>query len=143
LSEDFRDRPTHVGIVVDQRHVQSLREHQGRADLEHGVRGHIEEELRMTPVWSGTPEVPLAVDVECYAGYRGEETPRRFGLAAARIEIAEVVDRWLAPDHRYFKVRDGPGDLYILRNDVASKRWELTFFRRRANGAEASSPPTD
>lgn len=31
----------------------------------------------------------------------------------------------------------------ILRNDVASKRWELTFLRRRANGAETSSPPTD
>jgi uncharacterized protein with PIN domain len=48
--------------------------------------------------------------VECYAGYRGEEMPRRFGFAGAKIEIAEVVDRWLAPDHRYFKVRDGDGD---------------------------------
>jgi len=50
--------------------------------------------------------------VECYAGYRGEETPRRVGLAGAKIEIAEVVDRWLAPDHRYFKVREVDGDLY-------------------------------
>jgi hypothetical protein len=90
---------------------------------------------------SGTPGLPLPVDVECHAGYRGEETPRRFGLAAARIEIAEVVDRWLAPDHRYFKVRDGDGDLYILRYDIASGRWELTFFRRGANRAERSSPP--
>jgi hypothetical protein len=92
---------------------------------------------------SGTPGTPLAVDVECYAGSRGEETPRRFGLAEAKIEIAEIVDRWLAPDHRYFKVRDGDGDLYILRNGVASERWELTFFRRRANGAEMASPATD
>ena len=94
-------------------------------------------------MWSGTPGPPLAVDVECYAGYRGEETPRRFGLADAKIEIADIVDRWLAPDHRDFKVRDGDGDLYILRNDVASERWQLTFFRRRANGAETSSPATD
>ena len=43
LSEDFRD-PTNVG-VVGQRHVHSLREHQGRADLEHRVSGHIEEKL--------------------------------------------------------------------------------------------------
>jgi hypothetical protein len=71
------------------------------------------------------------------------ETPRRFGLVRAKIEIAEVVDRWLAPDHRYFKVQDVDGDLYILRHDVASKRWEVTFFRRRPNGAESSSPPTD
>jgi hypothetical protein len=27
--------------------------------------------------------------------------------------------------------RCGDGDLYILRNDVAFERWELTFFRRR------------
>jgi hypothetical protein len=94
-------------------------------------------------MWSETPELPLAVNVECYAGYRGEETPRRFALAGAKIEIADVVDRWLATDHRYFKVRDSDGDLYILRNDVASERWELTFFRRRASGAEQSSSPTE
>ena len=93
-------------------------------------------------MWSATPGL-LPVAVECYAGYRGEETPRRFGLAEAKIEVAEVVDCWLAPEHRYFKVRDRDGDLYILRNDVASERWELTFFRRRATGAEPSSPPTD
>ena len=94
-------------------------------------------------MWSGTRGLPLAGDVECDAGYRGEETPRRFGLAEAKIEIAEIVDRWLAPDHRYFKVRDGDGDLYILRNDVASERWELTFFRRRATRAEMPLPPRD
>jgi hypothetical protein len=86
---------------------------------------------------------PLRVDVECYAGHRGEETPRRFGFTGARIEIAEVVDRWLDPDHRYFKVRDGRGDIYILRNDVASETWELTFFRRHADGGEPSSPAED
>jgi len=70
------------------------------------------------------------VAVECYAGYRGEETPRRFTVAGRRqVEIAEVVDRWLAPDHRYFKVQDAQGDLYILRNDVAADRWELTSCR--------------
>lgn len=69
------------------------------------------------------------VDVECYAGYRGEETPRRFRLGDRQIDIADVVDSWLAPNHRYFKVQDAQGDLYILRNDVAADRWELTSFR--------------
>jgi hypothetical protein len=73
---------------------------------------------------------PLEVDVECYAGHRGEQTPRRFRLAGGAIEVADVVDQWLSPDHRYFKVRDRQGDVYILRHDVASQRWELTFFRR-------------
>jgi hypothetical protein len=62
------------------------------------------------------------VDVECHAGYRGEETPRRFRLGERHVEIAEVIDSWLAPDHRYFKVRDTQSDLHILRSDVAADR---------------------
>ncbi len=79
------------------------------------------------------PEFPV-VEVECHAGYRGEETPRRFRLAGHGIEIANVVDRWLAPDHRYFKVQDAQGDLYILRQDLAADRWELTWFHRAHPG---------
>jgi len=85
------------------------------------------------------PTFPV-VDVECYAGYRGEETPRRFRLGERQIEIAEVVDSWLAPDHRYFKVQDTEGDTYILRNDVAGDRWELTWVRRRTNGGTGPPP---
>ncbi len=86
-----------------------------------------------------TPAFPV-VDVECYAGYRGGETPRRFHLGERQIEIAEVVNSWLAPDHRYFKVQDTQGDLYLLRNDVAFDRWELILFRRGTNGGV--TPPT-
>ena len=82
----------------------------------------------------------LHIEVDCYAGYRGEETPRRFGYAGAQIEIVDVLDRWLAPDHRYFKVRDRAGDLYILRHDTSSGAWELTFFRREgARNVEGGS----
>jgi hypothetical protein len=70
------------------------------------------------------------IDVECHAGHRGEETPRRFRLGDRTIEVAEVLDRWLAPDHRYFKVRGGDGDLYILRHDPLADGWELTMFQR-------------
>ena len=68
------------------------------------------------------------VRVECYAGYKGEETPRRFFLGKREIEVAEVVDRWLDPDHRYFKVLGDDGGLYILRHDVSKARWELASF---------------
>jgi hypothetical protein len=51
----------------------------------------------------------MRIRVECYAGYRGEETPRRFFLGERAVEVREVVDRWLAPDHRYFKVRGSDG----------------------------------
>lgn len=78
---------------------------------------------------SGTsPSIPIRVD--CYAGYRGEETPRRFLIGSRQVEIAEILDRWLAPDHRYFKVRGDDGDLYILRHDPGQDRWELTLFQR-------------
>jgi hypothetical protein len=79
---------------------------------------------------SGDVTDDLQISVECYAGHRGEETPRRFCLGKREIDVVEVVDRWLAPDHRYFKVRGDDGSLYILRHDVASQRWELTLFER-------------
>jgi hypothetical protein len=73
---------------------------------------------------------PLVLSVECHAGYRGDETPRRFRLGNRLIEVTEVLDRWLAPDHRYFKVRAAAGEIYILRQDVTSGAWELTLFQR-------------
>ena len=72
--------------------------------------------------------IDLETEVECYAGYRGEQSPRSFLLGERRIEVVEELDRWLAPDHRYFKVLGDDGGVYILRHDAASDRWELTLF---------------
>lgn len=68
--------------------------------------------------------------VECYAGYRGEEEPRRFLLGERPVAVVEMIDRWLAPDHRYFKFLGDDGDIYILRQDVPSGDWEMTLFER-------------
>jgi hypothetical protein len=73
-------------------------------------------------------ETRIVIQVSCYAGYRGEETPQRFSLKDRQIEIVEILDRWLAPDHRYFKVRDDDGALYILRHDLSTGQWELTMY---------------
>ncbi|MCC6610522.1 MAG: hypothetical protein IT515_12735 [Burkholderiales bacterium] len=70
------------------------------------------------------------VTVECYAGYRGEEEPRAFTLGERRLEVAAIQDRWLAPDHRYFKVAASDGDTYILRHDAQTGEWTLGAFRR-------------
>jgi len=72
------------------------------------------------------------IRVECYAGHRGEETPRRFFLGSRQIEVSAVVDRWLAPEHRYFKVRGDDGGLYLLRHDPVHGWWELTLYEGRA-----------
>lgn len=68
--------------------------------------------------------------VTCYAGYRGEQEPREFFLGERPVQVIEVIDRWIAPDHRYFKCRGSDGDIYILRQDVAADRWELTMYEK-------------
>ena len=73
----------------------------------------------------------LSLQVQCYAGYRGEEKPRRFTLGTRNIEVLEVIDQWLAPDHRYFKLRGDDEGIYILRHDVTTGRWELTLYDAR------------
>ncbi len=70
------------------------------------------------------------VEVECYAGYRGEETPRRIDLRGRKVAVVEVIDRWYGPDHRYFKLRGDDGAVYLLRHDEPADRWELRLFER-------------
>jgi len=67
----------------------------------------------------------MNLKVDCYAGYRGEETPRRFEADGRRVEVVEVIDRWSGPDHRFFEVRGDDGMRYVLRHDEAADRWEL------------------
>jgi hypothetical protein len=72
--------------------------------------------------------------VECYAGYRAAERPLRFFLGDRAVEVSTVLDCWLGPDHRYFKVRGDDGDVYILRHDTSDDRWDLTMFEREHGG---------
>lgn len=73
-------------------------------------------------------EKNLLVRVECYAGHRGEESPRRLYIGKRCIEISEIIDRWLDPAYRYFKLRGSDNGIYILRHDLDSDDWELTLF---------------
>jgi len=75
--------------------------------------------------------VGVRVRVECYAGHRGEETPRRFCVGAREVAVENVVDRWRGPDYRYFKVLGNDGATYVLRHDTGSGAWELSLFDRR------------
>ena len=70
----------------------------------------------------------MKIRVHCYAGHRGEEEPRAFDLEERHLEVIEIIDRWLAPDHRYFKVQADDGKLYILRYDERADEWEMTAF---------------
>jgi hypothetical protein len=57
----------------------------------------------------------LAIGVECYAGHRSEQTPRTLILGDRRIAVAEVLDAWLAVDHRYFKLK-GEDGVHVSRS---------------------------
>jgi hypothetical protein len=72
------------------------------------------------------------VDVDCYAGYKGEEAPRAFSHSGKRYEIREILDRWYeegpaAPSTRYeyFKVKSREGEIFLLRYVPSEMSWWL------------------
>jgi len=74
----------------------------------------------------------IPIQVECYAGAKADETPRRFKLEQGLIEIAEVIDRWHQvesqpewPRADYFKVRGVDQHEYLLKHDLESDEWSL------------------
>ena len=78
----------------------------------------------------------MKIRVECYAGHRGEETPRRLFLDERTIEIIEVIDRWFGPDHRYFKVRGFDKATYIIRQDIPKPSWEIKMYQTPSSHGE-------
>ena len=70
------------------------------------------------------------ISVECYAGYRGEQTPVRFWIGPRCVAVLRVLDQWISPDHRYFKVQGDDADRYILRHDCYGDSWSVVFFEK-------------
>jgi len=71
---------------------------------------------------------PAAVRVDCYAGHRAEESPRRFFIGKREILVIDIIDRWLDPAHSYFKVRGDDRGIYILRYAQETDAWEMILF---------------
>ena len=74
----------------------------------------------------------MRIEVELLTDHTGESVPTRFRLGKDWVPVTAVIDRWLAREHRYFKVSAGV-DRYIVRQDVPKDVWDLTFFL--ANGS--------
>jgi hypothetical protein len=72
----------------------------------------------------------MAIEVECYAGYRGDQEPLAFRLGGRRLAVRAIVDRWFAPAQRWFRVDADDGNLYVLRVDEPQGNWELAAFTR-------------
>ena len=74
----------------------------------------------------------IPIQVECYAGTKADETPRRFTGEQGLMDIAEVIDRWYQvesqpewPRADYFKVRDVDQGEYLLKHDLEVDQWYL------------------
>jgi hypothetical protein len=72
------------------------------------------------------------IKVECYAGYKSEETPRAFIHLGKRYEILEVLDRWyeggLDPQalrHDYFRMKTVDGKIFLIRYTPRFQAWTL------------------
>ena len=70
-------------------------------------------------------ELRLPIQVDCHAGYRGDEEPRVFLVDDRRVGIVRVESRWLTPTHRYFEVEGDDGSHYTLRHHMLLDVWEL------------------
>ncbi len=70
------------------------------------------------------------VEVECYAGHKGDERPLRVRLGERMEEIVRVEDRWYSPGETYFRVVMRCGDRYILRHREVPDVWILAGYRR-------------
>ncbi len=71
------------------------------------------------------------MQVECYAGRKAEERPVRFRLDEHEYMVEDVIDSWYGPEHVFFKVRAGDGNVYILRHQTSAPdgEWQLVSFR--------------
>ncbi len=70
--------------------------------------------------------------MECYAGYKANETPRAFIYQERRYNILEIIDRWYEggrkpgmPQLTSYKVKTEDNRQYIIRYNYMSDTWAL------------------
>jgi hypothetical protein len=74
------------------------------------------------------------IEVISYSGYRGEETPRAFTAGVKKVEIIEILDRWIEEGlndrtrKRFFKVKGSDGLIYRIYLDEGVDTWFMQDF---------------
>jgi hypothetical protein len=71
----------------------------------------------------------MILHVESRSGLHGDMEPHAFMLGRQRIEVLQIIDRWIAERHSYFKIEASDHGMYILRYTPPSREWELTLFQ--------------
>ena len=88
----------------------------------------------MRPLYvSGGP--PVEVEVDCYAGYKGDERPVRIRAGGSSWPVETVLDQWYSPGEACFRVR-AAGSTFLLRRHLDSDAWTLEAWRPRMRGAQ-------
>jgi hypothetical protein len=72
-------------------------------------------------------QIELVIDA---LEWSDDAEPRAFRIGGRRVGVAEVLDRWLGAEHRYFKLRGDDGAVYIVRHDQVGGEWELAVYDR-------------
>ena len=72
----------------------------------------------------------MKISITCYSGYRVDEKPKSIRFDSSVVRVEQIVDQWLDPDHRYFKFIGDDRATYIIRQDMDSLDWELTFYQQ-------------
>lgn len=73
---------------------------------------------------------PADVQVDAYAGYKGEETPRAFTIDGLKLGVQTVIERWYTETHSYFRVLASNGQRNVLRYEWETMQWELVMQER-------------
>jgi hypothetical protein len=69
--------------------------------------------------------------VKSYVAYGGEDEPQSFDVGSLQVDVVEIVDRWSAANHRYFRVKTKNRAFCILRYDKVGRQWEMTALTKQ------------
>ena len=61
--------------------------------------------------------------IECYAGYRGDESPTAVIVGGQRYPVAGILQQWQEPGRRCFKLRLVGGSECLVCHDAATDSW--------------------
>lgn len=70
----------------------------------------------------------MRISVETRENALGDREPCRFRVGTQTVDVVAVLDRWLHPEHGYFKVQVTDGAIYILHLDSQSGYWEIALY---------------
>ena len=69
------------------------------------------------------------VEVIAYSGYRGEETPRAVFFRGKRMEVIDILKRWVEERsdnkeiRRFYQIKGSDGNLYTIYYEEKSMEW--------------------